>query len=418
MNTIIALHNLRDYAPGLRNRDNNGQTKTVYVGGVPRTKFSTASVKRPMRQIMFPETIVSSHLNDMIAIYIQDQIDAGVFDADDKATLQTAFEEAICVIKKSGDKDEKKSKKSEKAEGDGGKDEAKKGRQAVSYQRQTLLAILAALTKDVQENGVPEDDRLAQLAKKVYDASPVDPCNALLGVMSTHSVMETVYAAVAIADPIGINRYAGDTDYWTHAGYSGAVDANTPKFLRMWQAQEAANPGSENLGFQDITADTMYQYAHIDVRTFVQNMQRHDEAAGTVTDVTPIAQKTFTDFFTLLMTTAPSAKQATNASIPACEIAYFEVIEDGQPVSMSWGNPIAYDKVNKKSVAAQGIEQMARFAKDDTFRTGKITRYVMLGAQHADKRALFEDAGVQVIGNLNELREVLKTVTATAIENL
>lgn len=418
MNTIIAMHNLRDYAPGLRNRDNNNQVKTVYIGGVPRTKFSAVSALRPTRQAMFPKTIVSAHLNDMIAIYIQEQIDSGVFKSDDKAKLQTAFEEAICVIKKSSDKDAKKSKKSSKPEGENGEDDVKKGRQPVSYQRQTLLAILDALTKDVQENGVPEDNRLAALAKRVYAASPVDPCNALLGVMSTHSIMETMYAAAAVADTIAINRYAGDTDYWTHAGYTGVVDANTPKFLRMWQAQESANPGSENLGFQDVTADTMYQYAHIDVRTFAQNMQSHDEAAGIVTNVTPIAQEVFADFFTLLMTTAPAAKQAKSASIPACEIAYFEVIEDGQPVSMSWGDPIAYDKINKKSIASQGVEQIARFASDDTFRTGKITRYVMLSARHADKRVLFEAAGVQVISNLNELRDVLSTVTATAIEKL
>ena len=415
MNTIIAMHNLRDYTLGLRNRDNNNQAKTAHVGGVPRVKFSTASVKRPMRQIMFPETIVSAHLNDMVAIYLQDQIDAGVLNTADKEQLQKAFEEAICVIKKA-DKDDKKSKKADK---DAKEDAAtKKGRQAVSYQRQTLLAILAAMTKDVVENGVPEDDRLAKLAKTVYAASPVDPCNALFGVMSTHDIMETVYAAVSIADTIGINRYAGDTDYWTHAGYAGSIDASTPKFLRMWQAKEAENPGSENLGFQDVTADTMYQYAHIDVRTFVQNMQRHDAASGTVTDVTPIAQETFNNFFQLLMTTAPAAKQATNASVPACEIAYFEVIEDGQPVSMSWGNPIAYDKVNKKSIPEQGVEQIARFATDNTFRTGNITRYVMLGTQHADKKAFFEDAGIKVIRDMNELRDVLYSVTKTAIANL
>jgi hypothetical protein len=415
MNTIISMHALKDFAPGLRNRDQNNNAKTAYVGGVVRARFSTASLKRPVRQIMFPETIVSAHLNDMIAIYIQDQIDAGVLNANDKEALQKAFEEAICIISKSGDKSDKKGKKTEAG---AEKEETKKGRQAVSYQRQTLLAMLAAMTKDVVENGVPSDSRLFDVAKAVYNASPVDPCNALLGVMSTHDIMETVDAAVAIADAIGINRYAGDTDYWTHAGYAGSVDSSTPKFMRMWQEKEQENPGSENLGFQDITSDTMYQYAHVDVRTFVQNMQRHDAAAGCVTDVTPIAQKTFTDFFTLMMTTAPAAKQATNASMPACEIAYFEVIENGQPVTMSWNSPVAYDKVNKTSIVSQGIDRVAMFAADDAFRTGDIKRYVILGAQHADKVASFEAAGVTVLKNLKELAAVLSQVTADAIQKL
>lgn len=401
-NLTIACHILFAELANNKNNDDLGHQKTIDMNGTTRNFQSANSKKRQMRLELFPKTITSSRFSSLIAIYLSEMVANGELDEADVAALQDKFELALC--KSPAKKDEKKEDK---------------GNQACTYDRITFLAILDAMKTEVLQNGVPTDNRLLEIAKAVYKSSPMDPCVALFGVMSTHDVVTTVDGAAKMSGAVGINRYAGDTNYWTHAGYRGTPDVTVPEFMKKWQIQEASVPGAENLGYMDMTADVMYQYSSVDVRTFVENMRMHDEYLGETLDVAPLAGYIIPRYFQSFMTQTSATKQHSFASIPAASIAYFELIEDGQPVTMNFEKPIKHDIKNDKSVMEQGIEKIALHARDEALRyAGKITKYVVLSALYEHMEPLFEAAGVTVLHSGEELRKVLADAAEAAAAQL
>ena len=65
-----------------------------------------------------------------------------------------------------------------------------------------------------------------------------------------------------------------------------------------------------------------------------------------------------------------------------------------------------------KSVMEQGIEQLLAFAKNTAWRRGEINRYVFLDPEKYSKyEKAFEEAGVKVIRNLDELAAAVMAET-------
>ena len=58
------------------------------------------------------------------------------------------------------------------------------------------------------------------------------------------------------------------------------------------------------------------------------------------------------------------------------------------------------------------------FAKDTTFRTGEINRYVLLPENRKDYRKDFEESGVTVVKDLNELRNIIMEESTNILTNL
>lgn len=64
MTTFLQLHLLTTYPPSSPNRDDQGRPKTAILGGVPRLRLSSQSVKRALRiSEPFPRGL-AGHMGD------------------------------------------------------------------------------------------------------------------------------------------------------------------------------------------------------------------------------------------------------------------------------------------------------------------------------------------------------------------
>ena len=63
-------------------------------------------------------------------------------------------------------------------------------------------------------------------------------------------------------------------------------------------------------------------------------------------------------------------------------------------------------------VAEQAIEKMSAFANNKTFRTGKITQFVMFGSDYSDFANMFDATNIT---NLNDLTNSIKDVVMPLI---
>ena len=99
----------------------------------------------------------------------------------------------------------------------------------------------------------------------------------------------------------------------------------------------------------------------------------------------------------------PEATQNRSSSHVEPTAVLIEIIEDGANLQPDWSKCIY---AGNKEINEQAINRLSKFANDKTFRSGKITQYVMFGSDFKEFSNKFTDA--TNINSFVELENVLK----------
>jgi CRISPR system Cascade subunit CasC len=359
MTTFLQLHLLTSYPPACLNRDDLNRPKTAVMGGVPRLRISSQSLKRAWRMSVFFRESLSGNTGIrskelgrrirnalMTGIPLKDLVKSTrpVLKPDDVVTEKQASEWAWVIAseyvdKKTKDKDEEtgdeESPKKGKGKKKGGKanvsKDTLKSEQVVFYSRSEIDA-LDTLIEELRRTGKPPSFEQLKSIKVEKARDTVDL--ALFGRMLASSPDYNVEAACQVAHAITVHRAAVDDDFFT-----AVDDLNTRE----------EDAGSAHMGEQGFGAGLFYIYVCIDQDLLIENLQGDDG----------LAKKSIRALVEAAAKVSPTGKQNSFAS-RAC--AYYMLAEKGnrQPrsLSLAFMKPVRGDDMLEE--AAKALESMRK----------------------------------------------------------
>lgn len=307
MSRFIQLHLLTSYPPSNLNRDDMGRPKTAIMGGKPRLRISSQSLKRAWRTSDIFESALDNHIgtrtkNKGIEIY-QQLVSKGV-------SKKLAFDSAKLMAGVFG-----KCKTLTKKEKEGLKklsEEERLNKELMELEIEQLAhispeedkAIDDLIEKIVTGKSKPETTDLA-LLKKRHTAADI----ALFGRMLASSPQYNTEAAAQIAHAITVHSVTVEDDFFT------AVDD-------LNNGEE--DMGAGHMGETEFSAGLFYLYACIDKQLLIENLSNNQDLANT----------TLASLIEAMATVAPTGKQNSFASRARASYILCET-GDQQPRSLS-----------------------------------------------------------------------------------
>ncbi|RKT47595.1 type I-E CRISPR-associated protein Cas7/Cse4/CasC [Thiocapsa rosea] len=292
MSTFLQLHLLTSYPPACLNRDDLNRPKSAIMGGVPRLRISSQSLKRAWRASEQFEDALTGHLGTRTkrrGVKIFEKLAAaGIREKEAKEWAQAI----------AGRFGKLKAKKENEPRND------LEIEQLAHFSPEEEVAIDALADVLISEGRAPTEPELA-LLRKQHTAADI----ALFGRMLADNPAFNTEAACQVAHAITVHRAAVEDDFFT------AVDD-------LNNHEEDA--GSAHMGEQGFGAGLFYQYVCIDCDRLHENLGGD---AG-------LASRTIQALIEAAATVAPTGKQNSFAS-RAC--AYYVLAEKGsrQPRSLS-----------------------------------------------------------------------------------
>lgn len=309
MTTYIEIHALQNVPPSNINRDDSGTPKSAIYGGVTRSRVSSQSWKRAMREdfnaSLDPKDVGTR--SRMIVARIEDSIRAERPDLADRAQ-----DLAVSAMEAAGFK--KPAPKTRKKGDPAGQPET--GYLVFMSQRQ--IDALAKAAVSVADDANPLNALKALKVKALVDADhSIDI--ALFGRMVADSSDLNVDAACQVAHAISVHEATPEYDFYT------AVDDSKQR------NEDEEDAGAGMMGTVAFTSSTLYRYAAVNVDQLHKNLGS-DEAVA-------LALAAFIRSFVNAM---PSGKQNTfgNGTRPG---AVLLTIASGQPASLvgAFESPVA-----------------------------------------------------------------------------
>jgi len=267
MSRFVQLHLLTSYPPANLNRDDLGRPKTAMMGGEPRLRVSSQSLKRAWRTSDVFADSLKGHIGTRtkeMGIRIFDRLrEAGI-------AKKEAMDWAKAIAGQFG-KLKSSSKDHEKQE--------LEIEQLAHFSPIEQQAIDALITTLVERNSKPEDDEL-KLLRKQHTAADI----ALFGRMLASNPLYNTEAAAQVAHAISVHSVIVEDDFFT------AVDD-------LNKGEE--DVGAGHLGETEFAAGLFYIYLCIDKALLINNLSG-DEA---------LANKTLAALIESAATVAPRGKQ-------------------------------------------------------------------------------------------------------------
>lgn len=285
MTTFLQFHLLTSFGPSNPNRDDQGRPKQAMVGGVPRLRMSSQSVKRALRESSFFALDLKGHigtrtkqLHDRLR---HDLISKGIAEkaATDAATTVAGIFGKLETVKEKGGADTVKA---------------------------TTLAFISpaewALAEELAEKAaageaLPKDKDLKKLVLRQADGA-VDI--AMFGRMLAEDADFNRDAAVQVAHAITTHTAQAEEDW-----YSAVDDLN-----------KAEDTGAGHLGETAFGSGIYYQYVCVNCDLLIENLGGDRELAARGIEALAKA----------LPQTAPAGKQNSFAHRP---IAFYMRAEAG-----------------------------------------------------------------------------------------
>ncbi|MBK4715936.1 MULTISPECIES: type I-E CRISPR-associated protein Cas7/Cse4/CasC [Tenebrionibacter/Tenebrionicola group] len=314
MTTFIQLHLLTSYAPSNLNRDDTGQPKTAFMGGVKRLRVSSQSLKRAWR---VSPTFSCALDGDYVGIrtrcigskYVYEPMKkAGV---PEKLALSAAEKIAERFGKRKNDKNPKDVRDNLNIE------------QVVNISVHEKALIEKLVATLIEEKREPQESELDLLRK---EARSVDM--ALFGRMLASEPDYNVEAACQVAHALGVSAVLVEDDFFTAVDDLNLAENDT---------------GSGHMGEQGFASALFYTYICISRDLLLENLDGNEElTARTIAALTQTA-----------MTVSPGGKQNSFASRAYASYALVEKGEQ-QPRSLSVAflKPVAGDNQLMQAIAS------------------------------------------------------------------
>jgi CRISPR system Cascade subunit CasC len=239
MPQFLQLHLLVSYPPSNVNRDDLGRPKSAVVGGAPRLRISSQSLKRAWRTSrVFTESLEGNLgiRTKEIGHYVEKVgLELGVPESE----IRKIAKELVALF--GGEKKESKKDKDDL-----------KVEQLVFLGTGELTAIKELLSK-AAGGSTPSSEDIKDVLKK----SPGGVDVAMFGRMLASAPMYNVEAATQVAHAFSVNKVAIEDDYFT------AVDDLKSEFERE---------GAAHIGVSEYGAGVFYEYICIDCDRLLVNL--------------------------------------------------------------------------------------------------------------------------------------------------
>ena len=270
MSRFLQLHLLTFYPPANINRDDAGRPKSAVVGGVPRLRVSSQSLKRAWRTSVVFQTALAGHLasrtqrlGELVQAHL---VERGVA-ADKAVTIARAIAEAFGAIKDAKDAKDDKPTRIEQL--------------AFISPQERVAALQAA---EGMAEGAPAP-KPADLLLRTDAAADI----AMFGRMLAATPEFNREAAVQVAHAITTHKAVVEDDY-----YVAVDDLNKP----------SENMGAGFIGEQGFGSGIFYLYICVDVALLRRNLGGDDALAAAA--IAALAEAA--------ATVSPGGKQASFAS--------------------------------------------------------------------------------------------------------
>lgn len=285
---FVQIHALVSYPPSNLNRDDMGRPKTAVMGGKPRLRISSQSMKRAWRESEFFSDALSGHVGyrtRKLGIYVKEALTGGLrlsTHLKEKSLKEKspkeyepldeemATEWALSISKVFYENPKKKNNKDNNQDNTKDKSNKKKTKEDDKLTRSQLIHLS---NLEVQEI----DSKLLEIARN--RESPEQPCDqssfvlkkisdvdiALFGRMLTAAPDKNIDAAAQVAHPITIHPVVVEDDYFT------AVDD-------LNSHEEDA--GAAHLGVNEYGAGVFYTYVCVNRELLIENLGDDVELAN------------------------------------------------------------------------------------------------------------------------------------------
>ena len=272
MSRFVQLHLLTSYPPANLNRDDLGRPKTAMMGGEPRLRVSSQSLKRAWRTSEVFADSLKGHIGTRtkeMGIQVFNQLREKGIAKKDAMEWTKLIAEQFGKLKKANKDNELQELEIEQLA------------HFSPEERQLIDDLIATIA---ERKTKPEDSELALLRKK-HTAADI----ALFGRMLASSPAFNTEAAAQVAHAISVHSVVVEDDFFTAVDdlNSGEDDA-----------------GASHLGETEFAAGLFYLYLCIDKDLLVKNLSG-DEA---------LANKTLEALIESTATVSPSGKQNSFAS--------------------------------------------------------------------------------------------------------
>ncbi len=399
MGNFITTMSLKAYAASLLNRGQEGFGKQVIFGGVNRARVSSQCLKKAVRrEAGFTQSYRSSHLEDLVEGILNEMTETGRIKSEDVQ----AFGEVICKALNCD------WGKREAVKKDGKKEDEDKGRTVVVANPVEIIAIINAVTSC--ENDKDREKAAEQALRDVC----ISVDKAMFGTMATDGKLGNVDGAVQVGQTFSIDEYMPENDYITAVFSEADVEETDPfyKAYKDFSEKQQLKSGAETIADSWMNANVMFTPSCVNVSYLKKNL-----STGITQNTLDISEEAvlakakdcISDYMEKMAITDPSAKQNSMSTHPAPAIYYIECIKGGNCQYADFEKVIR--RKSDKGIAEQGVEKILEFAKDETFRTGEIHRYVMLSAPYKVYEKVFSEAGIKVLGSMKELRDAMSQET-------
>ena len=292
MGRFVQLHLLTSYPPANLNRDDLGRPKTAMMGGEPRLRVSSQSLKRAWRTSEVFESSLKQHIGTRtkeMGIQVFNSLREKGVAKKEAADWAKAIAEQFGKLKKVDTKNELQEFEIE---------------QLAHFSTEEQQAIQALIELLAKRKTKPEADEL-KLLRKQHTAADI----ALFGRMLASAPFYNTEAAAQVAHAISVHSVVVEDDFFT------AVDD-------LNQGEDDA--GAAHLGETEFAAGLFYLYVCIDKQLLIDNLSG-DEA---------LANKTLAALIESAATVSPNGKQNSFASRARTSYLLCEVGKQ-QPRSLS-----------------------------------------------------------------------------------
>lgn len=317
---FVDIHVIQTVPPSCVNRDDTGSPKTAMYGGVNRSRVSSQSWKKAMRDYFrerFDESEIGVRTTDIVELVAEK-----LCKIDPSIQKEEAVEKADKVINAAGVKTSKKNK-------------GKKADEDSTPKAGALFFMSAKQAENMAMLAIRGDYNKKEAQEALNKGHGVDI--ALFGRMVADDPSLNADASAQVAHSISTHKVNNEYDYFT------AIDDRSPE----------DNAGAGMIGIVEFNSSTLYRYATVAVHDLCKNLNNYEATAKAVSELVRA--------FTLSM---PTGKQNTfaNRTLPD---AVFVSVRSDQPVNLvaAFESPVHPDKVTG-GYAAGSIARLVKEEKD------------------------------------------------------